>query len=260
MSEIELLIAQKDALTKCIRGIENDPNEKKRLIDECKKLGSRIKELRPPKDPILHAQQQQQKKNLITVECENCGNDFQTSGKTRICVVYCKGCRPLRQTDILEYITDESFTIFTEKQLTVAENLLKSLTSDVRLDLHKTLDTLSPNTKLPTKNNCCVSYVGNLTVTRITAREDIMERIGTGQIDFGVLVFKRGSYKSEERNSFTEVGSKAWFNRLVQSTNECAVFIDDSEDHVLSVGCIDGMDSIRIAPGQQLLKLLKLLK
>ena len=35
----------------------------------------------------------------------------------------------------------------------------------------------------------CISYVGATTVTRIEARKDIQNRIKTGQIKFGALVF-----------------------------------------------------------------------
>ena len=59
--------------------------------------------------------------------------------------------------------------------------LKQSYSADIRLDLHKTLDTITCNTKLPKRNGhvvsaCCVSYVGSLTATRINAREDSKEK------------------------------------------------------------------------------------
>lgn len=254
---IEQLIAQKESLTLKIRENKDDPLQKKLLIEECKQISQKIKDLQPPKDPIQHAKQQEKKKNLVTAECDHCKNEYQTSGKTRIPIVYCKECRSKRQDDILEYVTVNNFQIFTEKQLADAEKFLKKQKANVRLDLHKTLNTISVNTKLPTDSTCCVSYVGCLTATRVDAREEIMERIQKGQIQFGVLVFKRGNPKNENRNSFTEIGSKAWFNSLVRSDVDIPLFIDDSEDHVLSVGCIANVNSVQIKPGNSLLDLIK---
>jgi len=262
LTELDELTKQKDLLTDQIRLSTNNSEKKKLLIDECKKISQKIKELHPnqknqDKQNNKQNNNQQKKQNLVTAECAHCDSEYQTSGKSRVPIAYCKECRKQRQDDILEFIIGDSFSIYAIEQLDDAEKLLKTLKSDLRLDLHKTLDTISSNTKLPVKNACCVSYVGCLTVTRLDAREEIMERIKNNQIQFGVLVFKRGSPKNENRNSFTEIGSKYWFNSLVRSDTKISMFIDDSEDHVLSVGCIDNIKSIQIKPREHLLNLIK---
>ena len=255
---LEELVLEKSKLTREIRECSKEKSEKKQLlINECKTLIEKIKELQPPKDPILHAKMVEKKKNRITAECADCGGEYDVSSKTRVPIAYCKPCRANRTSDILEYISGEEFQIFSEKDLGEAEEFLRGKCADLRLDLHKTLDSISAKTKLPTSSACCVSYVGCLTETRIAAREDIMDRIRKGQILFGVLIFKRGSARmtDDERNSFTSVGSKAWFNLLCKYSTK-PLFIDDSEDHVLSVRSI-GVESIQIKSGQNLLNLIR---
>jgi len=185
--------------------------------------------------------------------CTECSKPFESSRKMHVDLAYCKTCRKKHSKDILEFVTSDSFKIFTIDQTEEAESLLSELQSDLRLDLHKTLDTIPIDTKLPDKT-CCLSYVGQLTATRISAREEIQERIKSGQLCFGALVFARGSRKNIEAcNRFTDVGSKAWFNMFVKSDK--ALFIDDSDDHVLSVESV-GIHSIQIYPDQRLLELI----
>jgi len=144
-----------------------------------------------------------------------------------------------------------------------AEDALKTLRADVRLDLHKTLDTISEKEQLHPHNSelvsCCVSYVGRLTTTRIAARNDIISRIKAGQIVFGALVFNRGSHRDPElANNYTVDGSKAWFNRCVgYSQGVVPLFVDDSDDHVLSVKTLGNINSIQIRNQDSLLDLIK---
>jgi len=128
----------------------------------------------------------------------------------------------------------------------------------VRLDLHKTLDTLSSNTKLPTDSVCCISFVGQFTQTRIDARKDIINRIRTQQIRFGILVFKRGSKNDANAcNSFHEIGSKAWANNFLGYDSSNIIFVDDSDDHVLSVKSLrEDINSVRLDKGANLLQVL----
>jgi hypothetical protein len=185
--------------------------------------------------------------------CTECKTAFEGSRKLYVDLAYCKPCRKKHSKDILELVTAESFQIFNSSQVDDAESALSKLEADFRLDLHKTLDTIPEDTKLPGPS-CCVSYVGQLTGTRISAREEIQRRIKTGQLLFGALVFARGSRKNPEAcNTFKDVGSKAWFNLLVKSDNP--LFVDDSDDHVLSVESV-GIRSIQIYPNQHLLPLL----
>lgn len=76
------------------------------------------------------------------------------------------------------------------------------------------------------------------------AKREIQARIGTGQILFGILVFKRGVGK--HRFSFEEPGSKAWVNRcLPTSSPSCLpLFVDDSTDHLRSTTHLMGTQGI----------------
>ena len=249
LSELEAL---KASLTLKIRDC-SDISKKQTLIEQCKELGKQIKELKPKKP--LTEKQIQRKKNLITRVCQNCKKYYETSGKTRIPVVYCRDCRQIRGKDILEWVRPDSFKCFQDHQVQEAEELLQSLKSQFRLDLHKTLNTIPPDVKVP-PHTCCVSYVGSLTETRIGAREEIRERIKSGQLEFGVLVFERGSPKDPDRNRFTKIGSKAWFNRHVKPVpGKQSVFIDDSVDHVFSVKTT-GICSVQITERKDLLKMI----
>ena len=104
-----------------------------------------------------------------------------------------------------------------------AERHLSVNPANIRMDLHGVLDILPKDVAL-VKNRevnriVCISFVGKN--TRDEAAKDIQDRIQTGQIDYGVLVFKRG--KGKDRFTYTEEGS-----------NGPAIFIDDSTDHLRS--------------------------
>jgi hypothetical protein len=114
-----------------------------------------------------------------------------------------------------------------------AERHLSNYPANIRMDLHGVLDILPKDIPL-VKNRevnriVCISFVGEN--TRYEAAKDIQDRIQTGQIDYGVLVFKRG--KGKDRFTYTEEGSKAWVNQHIPS-NGPAIFIDDSTDHLRS--------------------------
>jgi hypothetical protein len=76
---------------------------------------------------------------------------------------------------------------------------------------------------------------------RTRARAEIVERLRTGQVAFGILTFTRGNKikKTGRRDLVTSHGTKAWVNSLVQTADK-SVFIDDGEDHIRST------DSLRI--------------
>ena len=177
-------------------------------------------------------------------------------------MVFCDGCRKKQGKDLIELIHGAGEPqIFLDYQVADAERALASLSADVRLDLHNTLDTISEDIQLPcaAATVCCISYVGRLTDTRIEARQEIARRIAAGQIAFGALVFARGPHKdAQARNNFVDVGSKAWFNKhlSVVTQGKDAVFVDDSEDHVQSVRCIEGVKSVQIQEHQSLLTIL----
>lgn len=254
LSELEEL---KKNITAQIRNAEND--QKQLLIGQAKEISDKIKSINPKITKKI-SQQPQKNNDLIEVICEQCEQIYKSSNKNRVPVVYCKKCRKIRQNDLIEIICrDSNQTFFLNSESEAEIYLKKFCKANIRLDLHKTLDTISSSTKLPTDSACCVSYVGALTITRSEARSEIKQRINTGQIRFGVLVFKRGSSRNpEEANRFTDPGSKAWFNNILPADDDdnCGVlFVDDSEDHVNSVQSI-GIPSILIKPGENLLKLI----
>lgn len=169
--------------------------------------------------------------------CDNCKGPYELKSSTFVPIAYCSKCRSIRNKDLLELIyPNTDIKIFSKAE--EAEAALLGLSSDVRLDLHKTLDTIPSTVKLPfdAAKCCCISFVGQLTDTRISARNDIIQRIKDGQIGFGALVFKRGSRKKpEEAVRFVEPGSKAWFNANLPFSAQQLIFVDDSDDHVESV-------------------------
>lgn len=167
--------------------------------------------------------------------CCFCSTSFKSSRRHA-----CYQCVTNHEDDLYEYIypTDSetcSFDIFVDEQ----NPPFKGRKMDVIYDLHNVLDTISPTEKLCndfTLPSCVVSYVGKATSTRLSAREEIMNRIQSGQVEFGVLVFKR-SYRGSRIT--TEPGTKAWFISQLDTFERC-IFLDDSKDH------IDSVNSLRI--------------
>lgn len=142
------------------------------------------------------------------------------------------------ENDIVEIILGKDHQILTN--VSKAEKELSKLTADIRLDLHGVTDIIDPKRKLLSDDIrkehtiCVISYVGKYSDTRLLARNTIKERIKTGQVDFGILVFKRGKRKSKSRFRYHKPGSKAWVNNLIKSSKPI-LFVDDSSDHVESV-------------------------
>lgn len=190
----------------------------------------------------------------MSQKCGSCGSDFDTS-KNSHPVVFCPPCRKLRNLDVCEIITSDRVIYYSD--ISEAESLLKTMPATLRLDLHHTLDTVDSDFNV-FSDSCCISYVGKLTDTRLFARLDIQDRIKTGQIKYGVLIFKRGNSKSPDKGcKFIEPGSKAWFNKIVPVDSGLEpLFIDDSEDHVKSVQSI-GIRSIQIFPNDKLTDLIE---
>ena len=144
--------------------------------------------------------------------------------------------------DLMEIIykrNDEAIHKIFKNQIN-AEKILNKYTANIRLDLHGVTDLLNfdeqliPDDLRETNKITIISYVGKYSDNRLGARKEVKERIKTGQIDFGVLVFRRGRRRDPSRNMFHESGSKAWANQFI-NTNGPAVFIDDGEDHYESV-------------------------
>ncbi len=183
--------------------------------------------------------------------CARCNKPYEVSNKNRSApIAFCRPCRKIHSKDIIEIITSK-LVIYSEKDLLQAEQALLDLPgTDIRLDYHGVLDTISEDIKLGDGSNniCCISYVGQLTTTRINAREDMMNRMKSNQISYGILVFKRGSRRFPEAgDKFVDPGSKAWANKLISSNSANPIFIDDSTDHVRSVQ-FAGIDSYLFSP------------
>ena len=141
-------------------------------------------------------------------------------------------------------------------------NLLKKNDINLVFDLHNVLDLLPQDYKINRKPNTkiiCCSYVGRKGHLREKAKNEIIERIKTKQIDWGVLVFKRGKkHKNEDPFTYHKPGSKAWFCNLVKAS----YFFDDSLDHIRSVKSLFDKNNltiktIQIEDKEKLIKLIK---
>ena len=143
------------------------------------------------------------------------------------------------KNDLIEFIFKDGVIVLSIDEEILAIDILSKLRIDIRLDLHDVLDIMDDETKLLSNEDRklykigALSYVGRNSKTRNIARNDIMDRIDIGQIDYGILVFKRG--RKDSQNTFTEAGSKAWVNRyLYHDPGILTIFIDDGEDHIES--------------------------
>jgi len=174
--------------------------------------------------------------------CNECNIEFTNNNPN---VIYCKTCYDIRKRDVYELIDQSGHCrIFTKENMNeFANHVNKEI--QVRLDYNGVLDTLPRDEHLKNPQNiCCISFVGSTTNTRVMTREDIIKRLGH-QINFGVLVFLRGN--SKNKNRFHTIGGKAHVNSVIPiGLNKKAIFIDDSEDHCLSVSNlnIENLDSI----------------
>ena len=154
--------------------------------------------------------------------CDNCYKSLSPEVKG----IYCRICLSVRKHDICEFITSTGMIIFDKENLDQLQATINQSEIGIRLDLHGVLDTIDHTIIFDQPQSiCCISFVGSTTKTRISAREDIMRRLGH-QVSYGVLVFSRGG------NMYHKVGGKAWLNKLIPlPTGKKAIFIDDSEDH-----------------------------
>jgi len=141
---------------------------------------------------------------------------------------------------LIEVVYASSWVVFEAHD--AAMRCLQRLRCGLRLDYHGVLDTVSPETCLVSGASiCALSYVGERSLMRSVVRRDLMTRIQSGQIDIGILVFRRGF--GVERNRFSVAGSKAWVNAWLGVWSGVPVFLDDSMDHVRSVRWLMG-DSV----------------
>ncbi len=137
---------------------------------------------------------------------------------------------------LLELIFHDRTEEFTD--VGMAEAVIQSLSADMRLDYHGVLDSLPLDYKMPAHVRvCALSFVGRQSQTRADTRDAIKERIVCGQIGFGMLVFKRGTIKP---------ATKAWVNRLLPSAHPVTLFIDDSEDHIITTRSVCDPDWLSV--------------
>lgn len=166
--------------------------------------------------------------------CEDCNECYQANGK--YVPAFCEPCCTERKKDVVEIIVPDNVERYHDVK--IAEDVLGKLSANVRLDLHNVLDTIPENATLKYNQEdcCCISFVGQTSQIRVQAKNEIIRRINSGQIAFGALIFKRGNRRNpKEINTYTVAGSKAWFNKCLQSTWTTPIFADDSNDHVQSV-------------------------
>lgn len=136
--------------------------------------------------------------------------------------------------DLIEIIDNrhrDGITCTSYSNIEIILESLSELYAEIVLDLHGVLDTVSPQKKLSLGNIACCSFVGRHSKTRKLARHEIINRIVTKQILWGVLVFKR---KEKKKSPYTVIGSKAWFCKTINAQ----FFVDDSLDHIVSVRSI----------------------
>lgn len=154
----------------------------------------------------------------------------------------CDSCYKNHKYDFIEILHYEDGELqsntYKHFQKNDAEKFLLELSKglvDVVLDFHGVLDTVEKNVKF-TKSTVVCSFVGKLSKNRIQEREEIWDRIESGQIKWGCLIFKRGPFNDKNfSNNFTVDGSKAWFCSFVKPK----LFIDDSWDHINSVNKVN---------------------
>jgi hypothetical protein len=152
----------------------------------------------------------------------------------------------LKENHIVEIINKSSYKIFDKEYDAI--QYLQTLVANIRLDYHGVLDIIPKDIPLIIHDRdinsiCAISFVGKSSPTRIDVRKDLMLRIKNNQIDFGILVFNRG--KNKNKNTFDDIGSKAWVNKYLQchSPKKC-LFLDDSNEHIRSVQHLLGNDKI----------------
>jgi len=205
--------------------------------------------------------EKQRKKKLLECkprDCLLCEKQFKDLNKR---TVMCQDCKDIRSKDLIEVIYKNGAgvesRIFTSEKQQDAEAFLATFgNSHIVVDLHGVLGTVEEDVVLPKSDEdviSCCSYVGRYTTTRYDAYQDIFDRVESGQIVWGVLVFNRGNPRKESADAYHEVGSKAWYCKIVNA----ALFCDDSLDHIRSVESFCGNRSIHITKQRPLLKVLE---
>ena len=116
-----------------------------------------------------------------------------------------------------------------EYQINDCIKLLKNLGKNITvfLDYHGVTDLFDENDEIVDSNIAVICYVGYNSKHRTITRKDLINRINNGTINFAVFVFKR----TERADA---IATKAWVIENCISNNTYKIFLDDSDDHIIS--------------------------
>lgn len=118
------------------------------------------------------------------------------------------------------------------------------------IDMHNVLDRFGSGVKTPFQNQNSTRM--SLSWVRVPdgpmskkVVKDMEKRIGSGQIAFGIVCFKRGDRKGKKLEICTAPGSKAGIISVLAKLASRAQFkfFDDARDHILSV---ESLSHIRV--------------
>jgi len=98
----------------------------------------------------------------------------------------------------------------------------------VYFDFHGVSDLFAESEKLTSSKCVIISFVGKKGARREQVRKSLLDRIRSGQIFAGVLVFTRLKGEMISRC----VGTKAWVISVLSKKVDKAIFLDDSSDHI----------------------------
>lgn len=88
--------------------------------------------------------------------CQECKKNLPSTNR----FLYCTDCFSIRKNDVCEVIDSKGFKIYTKDNLGDLEKYLSEEEINVRLDLHKVLDTIDPKPVFDNNEKiCCISYV-----------------------------------------------------------------------------------------------------
>lgn len=160
------------------------------------------------------------------LDCNNLSISIRNRKKS-----YCKKCLFSHESDMLEIIEIDNKKLYKNYEIEESIQYLNRLgVVSYRLDLHGVLDTIDAKTKLSNKKTCVISYLKSTSDKRKMAYDNILSRIKSGQIDFGIM-----SFVGKRKYICVEEGSKAWINsHLLIDTVNNSYFIDDGKDHIQS--------------------------
>lgn len=267
--DLDKLNKLKYTIVPMIRSCTNE-EEKQQLIAYCRRINDKIKPFLP-KDNA---------EEFETKECAECKKEYRHKIRLHPSSL-CYNCYISHRDDLLEVIlpmssvapsaaplaaplamalpseqpdTGRKTIIFKKDQQQEAEEWLSTKIAILRLDLEGVCSLLDHQVKivedLKETPVCIISYVGRGTDTRLGAREDVIKRVQSGQVSFGLLLFERGREQDPNHERFADKfhlpGSKAWANRFIGILGSSqglglvqGLFVDDSLDHIRSVESLE---------------------